>query len=844
MAFDGVLKFGTAIDQSGFKSGLSGLGNLAKTTGTAVAGAFMGAAAAGTAAVAAIGKQALDAYADFEQLAGGVETLFGDAAETVMENAAQAFKTAGMSANEYMETATASAAAMVASLAGDTQKAAELTDMAVMDMSDNANKMGTAMENIQNAYAGFAKGNFTMLDNLKLGYGGTKTEMERLLVTAQELTGIQYDISNYADIVQAIHAIQEQMGVTGTTAREASETISGSTAAVKAAWDNLLVGIADDSQDFDKLAQDFVTSVETAAGNILPRIETIGGGVVKLIGALGDDAVRLLTDALSYAPELASIGVQLIEALLEGLTDHLPELLDSGKTMLLTLANGAINGSHVLLDAVNGITDGISAAFDDQKLRKRLERLGRTLLHDLGTGLTRNLPVMLEAGAQLLTTLGESLLESLPLLLEVAGTLMQQLLGALSDPEVFAKIMDAGAHLLTMLADAVRENLDPLLAAIGAVITAVGSALLDPEKLSAIIEAGGKLLVALVDGLTGDGMAQLLDAVLMLNETLLTLLLDPGFISQLAETGTQLLTALVKGLCSLGASLTGEILLLFESVSKILMQVDWLELGKALLGGILEGVQSVDFTAFWDEWFAGFSDIVDFFSEVWDNFKTGWEDVYSKVSDLFRVDNFSDLGYNIIAGIWNGIDNATDWLIGQFSGFKDSVLGGLESLFGIASPSKLMRDQIGKNLALGIGEGFEENLPEVGREALTAFRGMEREVLPDTGEMRFRLTPDIDTGAFDAMREVRTEIDASALDALRVIVPEMAASRYIEPPAATYITNYDTSYITNSENHAAPEPAAPGGDIIIPVNIGWQQLDTIVIKAAQIANARSGGVTI
>jgi hypothetical protein len=803
MAFDGTLKFDTAIDQSGFLSGVKGLGGIAASGMNAVTGAFMGAAAAGTAAVAAIGKQALDAYADFEQLAGGVETLFGDAADVVMQNAAQAFKTAGMSANEYMETATASAAAMVASLAGDTQKAAELTDMAVMDMSDNANKMGTAMENIQNAYAGFAKGNFTMLDNLKLGYGGTKTEMERLLVTAQELTGIQYDISNYADIVQAIHAIQEQMGVTGTTAREASETISGSTAAVKAAWDNLLVGIADDSQDFDKLAQDFVTSVETAAGNILPRIETIGGGVVKLIGALGDDAVRLLTDALSYAPELASIGVQLIEALLEGLTDHLPELLDSGKTMLLTLANGAVNSSWVVLDAVNAVTAGLADAVADEKLMKRLERTGRTLLANLARGLETNLPVLLETGTELLqwlldafltpenlaealafggkllSMLVDSLIESQPILVEGADTLIKALVGALADPATLTALLGAGLMILETLMQVIGDNIGMLIGAAIQIVQTLGEFLVEhaPELITCALD----LVLAIVDGIL-ENIDTLLDASVAIITKLAETLTDPEKMQPLMEAAGRIITKIFEVLCETstlsdeGAQFMEK---LFSSLGESLSKVDWAALGKSILDGIFTGLLGVDF---------------DFY----------------------------------------------DYL----GSFGDNWLSGIKDVFGIHSPSKIMRDQVGRNLALGVGEGFTEEMPDVGQEALTAFRGMEREVLPDPGEMRFTLTPEIDTGAFDAMREVRTEIDASALDALRVIVPEMAASRYIEPPAATYITNYDTSYITNSENHAAPEPAAPGGDIIIPVSIGGQQLDTIVIKAAQIANARSGGVTI
>ena len=252
MAFDGTLKFDTKIDDSGFSSGIGKLGSIAQSGMAAVAGAIT----AATGALAALGAQALNAYADYEQLTGGVATLFGaqdmsieeyaesvgksvdavrgeydkliTAQNNVMHNAEEAFRTAGLSQNEYMETVTSFSAALIASLEGDTVRAAEVADQAIIDMADNANKMGSSMESIQNAYQGFAKQNYTMLDNLKLGYGGTKSEMERLLADAQAISGVEYNIDSYADVIEAIHVIQDQMGITGTTSREASETISGS----------------------------------------------------------------------------------------------------------------------------------------------------------------------------------------------------------------------------------------------------------------------------------------------------------------------------------------------------------------------------------------------------------------------------------------------------------------------------------------------------------------------------------------------------------------------------------------------------------------------------------------
>src|SRR5574344_122144 len=248
------------------ESKFKGLGTTLKSIGIAM-GAV--AVAAGAAAVK-LGKEVISAYADYEQLVGGVDTLFKENSQQLQDYASNAYKTAGLSANDYMETVTSFSASLISSLGGDTEKAVKYADMAITDMSDNANKMGTDMESIQNAYQGFAKQNYTMLDNLKLGYGGTKSEMERLLADAEAISGIKYDISSYADVVDAIHVIQTEMGITGTTAKEASTTIDGSVKSMKSAWSNLVVGIADDNQDFEKLVDKFVDSVATVGENILP----------------------------------------------------------------------------------------------------------------------------------------------------------------------------------------------------------------------------------------------------------------------------------------------------------------------------------------------------------------------------------------------------------------------------------------------------------------------------------------------------------------------------------------------------------------------------------------------
>ena len=327
---DGVKKKTQSLAQSIDK----GLTTAAKV-GTAAIGA--GAAAAG-----ALVKQAVEAYGEYEQLVGGVETLFGDAAGTVQKNAAKAFKAAGMSANDYMSTAIAFSASLIQSLGGDTAKAAEIADLAITDMSDNVNKMGTSVEMVQNAYRGFVRQNFTMLDNLALGYGGTKEEMKRLLADAERLSGVKYDITSLSDIIKAIHVVQSELEITGTTAKESATTIQGSVKSVKAAWQNLIVGVSDDNQDFDKLMDDFVDSVETAGDNMIPRVEKSLDGVAKLVEKGSEKiipkAIQVVTKNL---PKFINAGAKIVTAIGQGITKNAPELLKAGTDALSSLIKTA-----------------------------------------------------------------------------------------------------------------------------------------------------------------------------------------------------------------------------------------------------------------------------------------------------------------------------------------------------------------------------------------------------------------------------------------------------------------------------------------------------------------------
>ena len=322
-------------------------------------------------AVKNIGEAAIQSYGEYEQLVGGVETLFKSSADTVMQYAANAYQTAGMSANEYMTTVTAFSASLLQSMGGDTDAAAEKANLAITDMSDNANKMGSSMESIQNAYQGFAKQNYTMLDNLKLGYGGTKEEMQRLLDDANALNAAQgnytnYTISSYADIVDAIHTVQTEMGITGTTQLEASTTIQGSIASMKAAYENFITGLGDENADMAELITNLLGSAVTVAENLLPVVERILENIGVVVQEKGPEMIeKFVSYAIDKLPDIIKLGLQMVIALVKGLAQNLPQLvtgvLNMAATIIRTLVDFIPDVIDVGKDIVRGVWDGIKA---------------------------------------------------------------------------------------------------------------------------------------------------------------------------------------------------------------------------------------------------------------------------------------------------------------------------------------------------------------------------------------------------------------------------------------------------------------------------------------------------
>ena len=393
-----------------------------------------------TAALVDLGKQSIMGFAEQEQLIGGVDTLFKESSAQVQRYANDAYKTAGLSANQYMKTVTSFSASLLQSLGGDTAAAAQKADQAITDMSDNANKLGTDMTSIQNAYQGFAKQNYTMLDNLKLGYGGTKQEMERLLADAEKFSGIKYDISSYADIVDAIHVVQTEMGITGTTAKEATTTIQGSANAMRSAWSNLITGMSNDNLDLDKLVQNVIDSVNIFADNLttrlqimLPRfvqgltqlisgmipyvapalalllpplVEGVGGlvsGIVQALPAAVEAiaaVVPMLVEQITILlPQILNAGIDIIAALASGIGENLPALIPAAVDAIITVAEGLVDHVDEIIIAAGSLIAGLT-----QGLIEALPRLVVRLPEIIGAivkGLLSGMASIGEVGSQL-----------------------------------------------------------------------------------------------------------------------------------------------------------------------------------------------------------------------------------------------------------------------------------------------------------------------------------------------------------------------------------------------------------------------------------------------------------
>lgn len=516
-------------------SAFGAVGNKLKTAAKVVGIGMAAGLGVATAGIVKISKEAVKSYSDFEQLEGGVETLFKGSAQAVMNNAAQAFKTAGISANQYMEQATSMSAALINSLHGDTKKAAEISNTAIIDMSDNANKMGTSIQSIQLAYQGFSKQNYTMLDNLKLGYGGTKTEMQRLLKDAEkmpEAMGKKFDLSNYADVVQAIHVVQQHMGVAGTTSKEAATTISGSINMLKASWSDLLTSIGGGGNNVQTAVNNLITSFQTVVQNVAPVI-------VKAL------------------PNIAAAIPQIITGLIPIISQTLPQLVPA-------LIKGAMDIMQALINALPAIVQV----------------------------LVNSLPLFIQGLMQLFVALAQALPQIADIIVAAMPQIINSIVSVFSNPDSLTKIIQGGMQLFVALIGVLPQIVDMMTAALPQIITAITNVLSNPDSLTKIILGAIQLFMALIQAIPVliEALAQNLPKII--NAIVITIT-SPNFIQGLFRAGVQLFIALMNGLKSIqhlllevGKSLLKNLISMFDPRKMV-------EVGKNLLMGLVNGVKSV-----------------------------------------------------------------------------------------------------------------------------------------------------------------------------------------------------------------------------------------------------------
>lgn len=658
-------------------------------------------------AVVNIGKQAIEAYSAFEQAKGGIDTLFGngdltieeyaakmgksvdqvrdkynqltDAQNTMLAYANNAFQTAQMSANDYMQTATSFSASLIESVGGDTRKAADYANRAIVDMSDNASKMGTNMQDIQNAYQGFAKQNYTMLDNLKLGYGGTQEEMKRLIKDASTMTDVQKQLGvtvdassmSFGNIVSAISVMQAHLGIAGTTAKEAAGTIEGSMNMVKASWQNLLTGMSSNEADMNTLIGNLVTSVDAFSKNIMPRIAPLINGMVQTAVALLPQAVNMITSQL-----------------LPLITAQVPNI---------------ISGIQQVLQAVIAALPQIM-----QALTAALPQIVQALL--------TLLPQLIDAGMQMLTSLIQGITEALPTLIAMLPTIVQQVASVVLAN--LSLIIQAGVQLLLALVNGIVEALPQLIQMLPGIVMQITDVLLN--NLPLIITAGIQILIALIQGIT-QAIPQL---VAML----------PQIVVQIVRT----LSAHLPEILSTG----------------LLMMVQ-------LAAGIVRGIG---------------------------NAVNGARNVVSAIVGALRQapGMVLDIGANIVRGLWEGLQNSVGWLREKVSGWVHGIMQDIKGFFGIHSPSRLMRDEVGKYLAEGIGVGFEDEMGAVSKRM--------QDAMPSTDA--FAQTYDL--GGVSAAQQAATGygygsqatlIDAlvEALQDVRVVLDDEVAGRFVKKTVAAAI---------------------------------------------------------
>ena len=773
----------TLLDNSQLKTGLSDMnsmvsgasakvGTFAKVGAKAV-GAAVG---AGTTAATALVKKSVEGYATFEQMVGGVETLFGaggqsmeeyaqsagktvgeiegkynslmNAQTTVLNNANNAYKTAGLSANDYMETVTSFSASLIQSLGGDTEKAANYANRAITDMSDNSNKMGTNMRDIQNAYQGFAKQNYTMLDNLKLGYGGTQEEMKRLIKDASQMTDVQQKLGvtvdesslSFGNIVNAISVMQESLGIAGTTSKEAATTIEGSVNSAKAAWENLVVGMADDNADFDTLVQNFVDTASTAFENMLPRIEIAISGLGNLIEKLLPVIVQKVPEIIKQTlPGLIDAGIQMVSALGQGLMQYLPELISYAAQLVVQLVQGLVSAlpkivefasqliETIVTSLVNAAPDLIDAGkelieFLVNGIAENLPNIVQTitdLISNINSFWAENGPEFIKWGTDLLSNLIDGIIQAVPVLLQnLPGIIQSMVEGLLNNGPV---LIECGLKLLLQLIEGLLSCIPDILAAIPQIIAAIVEAFVNYDWLGLGTE---------VINFVKDGMGESWDNIVaFFTETI------PNFIQsifdwfnelpgKLLEWGQNVYTTVTTAISDM---ITAAVEFISELPDKIAYWignalaniVEWgsnlkqkaMEAGSNFVSSVISFFSNLP-GKMWNFLVNAVSKIVTWRSNMIEKGKAAAKGLFdSVVNGLVNLPNkIMETGKHIVSGLWKGIKGAWSGLTKKVSNLAGNLLQGFKDALGIHSPSRKFK-WVGEMCVAGMDEPIADYNP-------------------------------------------------------------------------------------------------------------------------------------
>ena len=695
-------ELGNAVDKEGDKAGkslgkklLDGTGSVLKTGGKVLGGLAIAAATTAVAGVTAITKQALSSFKDYEQLSGGVEKLFGDTASTVMANASKAFATAGLDANAYMEQVTGVSAALIQSLSGDTAAAAKYADMAISDMADNANVFGSDMQSIQNAYSGFAKGNYSMLDNLKLGYQGTKEEMQRLLNDAEKLSGVHYELGNYADIVDAVHVIQTEMGITGTTAKEALGTIEGSMNMTKSAWSNFVTALAgggDITETLDGLKM-ALFGVEGASNglvnNVIPVIERTVNAIIDVFPSI---ISSLMPTVISTIQGVIPKLVELTTSIIPVLTNAIDQLFGDGFNTLLNdvvasipkLVTALLNAIPVLLKAItNIITSVISAIVNN--------------LPNILSAIVNSIPGIISALLNSLNSIVKAIVDAIPnvlvAIIEAASAIVDML------PEIITMIVNTLPELITYIIEGILGNLPMIIEGLVNLVLGIVEAI--PEIIISLVEAIPtiieQVLTAVISCLPQiiEAIVQLVfmivqelptilmsiwDAVIasfdmlytQLPQTILNLI--PIILSAIADIVTNVWDAITNFLTSLGDwFFTTEMGQFFGNLASVFVML--YDEVKSFLTDLFE-----PFTTFMSDLF---SKLKDWFTEVFNKIKEVFTNIFNAVKEKLTniFNSVKEVFTNIYNAIKTPIENAKNTVTNVINNMKNTITNVFNNIY-------------------------------------------------------------------------------------------------------------------------------------------------------------------